>query len=142
MKCKTVIDKEKKEVVIYTDKITPFVRQIEEFVQQDSTEIIGDDDGEIYKIAVNDCCCFTVKEGRVYAITEKGEYRIKQRLYELENYLSDNFVKINQSCIVNAYKIEKFYAHISGTICVTLKNGYSDYVSRRQLQNVKRRLKI
>lgn len=142
MKCRTVIDKEKQEVIIYTDKITPFVRQIEEFVQQDSTEITGEASGEIYKITVNDCCCFVVKEGRVYAATEKDEYKIKQRLYELENYLSNNFVKINQSCIVNVHKIVKFYAHISGTLCVTLKNGYSDYVSRRQLKNVKRRLKI
>ena len=51
-----------------------------------------------------------------------------------------DFVKLNQSCIVNIKKIECFDASLGGALKVTLKNGYRDYVSRRQLKAVKERL--
>jgi len=142
MKCRTVIDESREEVVIYTPKITPFIQQIQLFVQQEESEILGVQDGEIFKLSLPDVCCFAVKEGKVYAMTEDGEYKIKQRLCEIENLVGDAFVKINQSCIANVYKMVKFDASFAGELRLTLKNGYSDYVSRRQLQNVKRRLNL
>ena len=76
----------------------------------------------------------------MFALTEKGKYRLKSRLYQLEKNLNDNFVKINQSCIANIKKIEKFKASVGGALMVIFKNGYEDYVSRRNLKNVKERL--
>jgi len=57
----------------------------------------------------------------------------------LEEKLSSDFIKINQSCIVNIKKIEKFSASIYGTLNIKLKNGYSDYVSRRNMKKIKER---
>ena len=54
--------------------------------------------------------------------------------------LGEGFVKINQSCIANTKKILRFSASISGALQVTFKNGYRDYVSRRQLKTVKKRM--
>ena len=42
--------------------------------------------------------------------------------------------------LINIDKIKRFDASLSGFLLVTLKNGYSDYVSRRNLKNVKERL--
>ena len=65
---------------------------------------------------------------------------IKERLYTVENTVGDSFIKINQSCIVNIDKIERFEASFSGALTVVLKNGYKDYISRRQLKIVKERI--
>ena len=44
--------------------------------------------------------------------------------------------------IANLKKVEKFSAAFSGALQVNFKNGYVDYVSRRNLKNVKERLGI
>ena len=58
----------------------------------------------------------------------------------MEELLDNSFIKINQGCIVNINKILKFDSSITGSIKVILKNGFSDYISRRELKNVKRRI--
>ena len=70
------------------------------------------------------------------------KFEIKTRLYVIEEKLPENFIKINQSCIANINQIERFNASISGTLKIRFKNGYTDYVSRRQLKNVKERIGI
>ena len=56
--------------------------------------------------------------------------------------LPDGFIKINQSTVANISKIARFGTSFDGSLYVTFKNGYRDYVSRRQISNVKRALKI
>ena len=74
------------------------------------------------------------------ALTECDRLQLKMRLYQLEEKFSDRFVKINQSCLVNMDKIARFDASIGGALMVTLKNGYKDYISRRQVKAVKDRV--
>ena len=51
-----------------------------------------------------------------------------------------SFIKLNQSCIANKNKIKKFESTIGGALKVIFKNGYIDYISRRELKNVKERM--
>jgi DNA-binding LytR/AlgR family response regulator len=82
----------------------------------------------------------TVEDKKIFAYLDKEKLQIKKRLYEIEEILGKGFVKINQSCLVNISKIERFDASFAGAMMVTLKNGYKDYVSRRQLRIVKERI--
>ena len=81
-------------------------------------------------------------ENKVCAVLKDETYQLKERLYTLEEKLPQVFVKINQSCIANIEKIGRFDASISGTLKLTFKNGWTDYVSRRQLKSIKERLGI
>ena len=81
-----------------------------------------------------------MENNRVYAITDKDKLQLKYRLYQLEEAFSDSFVKINQSCLVCINKIARFDAILSGALMVKMKNGYTDYVSRRNVKSVKERL--
>ena len=81
-----------------------------------------------------------VENNKVFAITEKENYLIRERLYTIEQALSKDFIKINKSCIANIKKIDRFDASISGTLMVKFKNGYTDYVSRRSVKAVRERL--
>ena len=92
--------------------------------------------------SMNSSVLAMVEDGKVYALTESEKYRLKQRLYLLEEMLDVSFVKINKSCIANIRKIKKFDASFSGTLTVVFKNGYRDYVSRRNLKSVKERLGV
>ena len=143
MKCKTVVDKiREEEVVIYVRQSSQLSADIENYVRARSEELFGFDDKNAVKLNRSEIFCFTVENDRVYAYTEKERFLIKRRLYEVEETLDGGFVKINQSCIVNVEKILRFDASFSGTLSVTLKNGYKDYVSRRQIKKVKERIGI
>ena len=141
MKCRTVIDKDREEeVVIYVHEKNSLSYEIEELVLGKSLELFGYKDKNIVKLSPSDVFCFTVENNKVYALCEREKYQIKQRLYLLEEILDSDFVKINQSCIANIRKISKFDTSITGTLMVSFKNGYRDYVSRRQMKKVKERM--
>ena len=141
MKLRIVIDKNHDEqILIYAHEKTALICDIEQLVNNDSFDLTGYGETETIKLNLYEICCFITEENKVYALTEKGKYRLKSRLYQIEENLNDNFVKINQSCIANIKKIDKFKASVGGALTVIFKNGYEDYVSRRNLKNVKERL--
>lgn len=79
--------------------------------------------------------------GKVFAVTEKGEYTLRLRLYELEERVSaESFVRISNSEIVNLKKVNNFDLSFAGTICVKLSDGTVTYVSRRYVPKIKKML--
>ena len=140
MKCKVFIDKNhEEEVVIYSHQRNSLVDQIESLVNSQEIEITGYKEQETVKLDLSEIFCFICEENKIYALTEKERFKIKLRLYQLEAKLPRNFVKLNQSCIGNVKKIQRFNASFGGSLSVEFKNGYKDYVSRRQLKIVKER---
>ena len=140
MKCTLIItDEHQEEVVIYARERTKLTDDIEALVIGSVTEIIGYGENQAIRLKTDEVTCFMVEDSKVYALTDKEKYQLKQRLYQLEEMLPDNFVKINQSCIANIRQIKKFDTSVSGTLVINFKNGYKDYVSRRQMKAVKER---
>jgi len=141
MKLQIVIEKNRdEEILIYAHEKTPLICEIEELVNNNFIDLKGYTENETVKLNLNDIYCFITEDNKVYALTEKGKYRLKLRLYQLEENLNNNFVKINQSCIANIKKIDRFKATVGGSLTVIFKNGYVDFVSRRNLKKVKERL--
>lgn len=143
MKFKFFIDKDRpEEVIVYAKEKTWLVEAIEQLVEDDSAQLTGYKESEVKTLKLSEIYCFTVEDNRLFALTKTEKWRLKSRLYQIEEKMSDSFIKINKSCIVSINKIEKFDAAISGALMVVLKNGYSDYVSRRNVKNLKERLGI
>lgn len=143
MKFRLIIDKNREEeVVVYSHKETRLTDEIKSIVENDARELVGYIEREAYKLSLSEIHCFFAEDNNVYAVTEKGKLRVKFRLYQLEEMLGNDFIKINQSCIVNIREIKKFDSSLGGMLKVVLKNGYSDYVSRRNIKNVKERLGV
>ena len=130
------------EVIIYAHEKSELVKRIENLVNSFDSLLMGYKDSQAIALTIQEVFCFTVVEGKVFAITEKEKLLIRLRLYQLEERYGDTFVKINQSCLANVQKIARFDASVSGTLKVIFKNGYTDYVSRRNLKNVKERIGI
>lgn len=143
MKFSLFIDKERaEECIVYTHERSRLVEEIEKLILENGFDLTGYKDGSITKINLSEVHCFMVENGKTYAITETDRLLVKNRLYQLEENLTENFIKINQSCIANIKKIKRFDASFSGSLSVVFKNGYSDYVSRRQVKKVKERLGV
>ena len=143
MKCEVIIDPSCEEkIVIHAHDRSEIIEKIIQLAHTDSTEILGYNEDVITKLCFDDIYYISVIGGKVYATCEKEKYILKERLYSVEDKLPDNFIKINQSCIANIRKTQKFDTSISGTLKIVFKNGDTDYVSRRQLKNVKERLGI
>lgn len=141
MKCTVILDKTREEeIVIYAHQKNEMIFEIERMAQEKPLQMTGFSNEEIVRLELQDIYCFTVEGGRLYAIGENEKYLIKARLYNIEEILDKSFIKINQSSIANVKKIQKFDASISGTLKVIFKNGHTDYVSRRNIKNVKERL--
>ena len=140
MKFRLIIDREREEeVVVYAHEKTPLVCRIEELAAE-SEELLGYSGKSIVKLTPTKVFAFATEDGKVVAFTEKEKLYVNLRLYQLEKMLGSEFVKINQSCLVNVSKIERFEATIGASLMVVLKNGYRDYVSRRQVKFVKERM--
>ena len=138
----TVDQNHDEEVLIYVHERTELVEKLEALLKESSPQLIGFQDTEFVILKEDDIFCFTITGNKVYAVTETGKYLMKRRLYQLEEILSKDFIKINQSTIANFKKIKKFDSTIGGSLKVVFKNGYADYVSRRNIKQVKERLGI
>ena len=83
------------------------------------------------------------QQGKVIAVTENGEYTLRQRLYELEEkFEKDGFIRISNSEIINLKKAKNFDLSLAGSICVRLSDGTITYVSRRYVSKIKQLLGI
>lgn len=142
MKLRIVIDKEKEEqILIYAHEKTPLIESIERLFEDSTLKLTGYSDKSATVLSPDEIYCFISENGKTYAITEKEKLLIKSRLYIIESSLS-GFVRLNQSCVANISKIRRFEADLYGALTVIFKNGYKDYVSRRQVKAVKERLGI
>ena len=70
-----------------------------------------------------------------YCKTRNGEYKIKNKLYEIEKSC-DEFLRISKSCIVNIKHVISFDMGETGKITVKLDNNRKEAVSRRRIKNV------
>ena len=141
MKCYTYIEEVAEEkVLIYAKERTKLIDEIESLVESVNVDLTGIFNDEIIKIDINDVSCFISENNKVFALINDKKYQIKQRLYQIEEMNLEKFIKINQSCLANKKKIKKFESTIGGSLKVVFKNGYVDYISRREVKNVKQRM--
>lgn len=131
-------------VIILTASITDDVNNIVKKLSEDATQIIsGYKDEKIEILEQADLIRIYANSGKIFAVTTKGEYILRFRLYELENRLpSDQFIRISNSEIINLKKVNHFDLSFTGTICVKLSNGITTYVSRRYVPKLKKILGI
>lgn len=143
MKFKLVIDKTMDEEVTATvHQRSALTDQIELLILQHSgtDRVAGYTGDDVKMLPFSDIACVTVLEGRTWAIDGQGaRYRLKQRLYELEEMLPSSFIRINKSAIANENHLDRFTASFSGAVDAVFKNGYREYVSRRCFAQIKRR---
>lgn len=131
-------------IIVMTSSMTEDVQNIIKKLSEASPKIIsGSKDEKLEILDQTDLIHIYANSGKVFAVTDKGKYIIRLRLYELEERLKDSqFVRISNSEIINLNKVKSFDLSFTGTICVKLSNDAVTYVSRRYVSKVKKILGV
>lgn len=131
-------------IVIYTASMSEDVQTIVHTLTDSPLQILFGKQGEkIQPLVQEDLIRVYAAGGKVFAVTDSGEYTLRQRLYELESRLPPSqFVRISNSEIINLKKVDHFDLNFAGTICVKLSDGSTTYVSRRYVSKLKKRLEL
>lgn len=142
MKHTTVIDPTREEeIIIHAHDHRAEIQAIEAYIDGLNTDLMGyGEGGQLVPLRPADVHCFTIEDGRVYALTDTEKLHVRLPLYVIEEKLGQAFVRINQSCLGNPQKIKRFDTSIGGALMVIFANSHRDYVSRRQLKTVKERI--
>lgn len=123
-----------------TEEVNRIVRRLSDEIPQ---VISGTRDGKLEVLEPEVLIRIYAASGKVFAVTGKGEYTLRLRLYELEERLSPHqFVRISNSEIIHLKKVVNFDLSFAGTIYVKLSNGTVTYVSRRYVSKIKKILGI
>ena len=139
-------------IVIVTDRVTDEVRRLIDLLTEISehggspgeSPMIAGFHGEVLELLEwQNINRIYASAGKVLAVTDKGEYVLRFRLYELEDRMDSHcFVRISNSEIINLKKVKSFDLSFRGTICVEFKDGSVTYVSRRYVSKIKQVLGI
>ncbi|MBR0448156.1 MAG: LytTR family transcriptional regulator [Peptococcaceae bacterium] len=143
MKYKLIIDKTvEEEIVAIVHAPSSLTEQIENLVCSYSgiDSIMGYRDDEMRKLTFGEIECITIIDRKVIALDTEGvQYRIQDRLRDLEAVLPSYFIRINKSALANEHRILRFHTAISGGVDAIFQCGYREYVSRRCFADIRRR---
>ncbi len=146
MKVSLNIDSDFKEtkVKIETPELDGPVQEILDFIKGRETEFLVGKDGEMQHILKpSNIHYFHTENEAVFAVTSTGSYKLKEKLYELEEILPSNkFIRMSKSVIANLHEFSRFEASFNGTLCVYFKSGRKEYVSRTYVNAIKEALKM
>lgn len=134
------------EVIINTSKITKeleaLINLINETSKGEINTILGKDDNKISVINVDEIMYIYSENQSNFCKTEKGSFKISEKLYDLENKLPrDKFIRISNSAIINIKYVDCFDVGVVGTILVKFIDESTEYVSRRRVKDVMKFLK-
>jgi DNA-binding LytR/AlgR family response regulator len=123
-----------------TDNITKAMSILE---SDDSNEILAVKNGsDITLLQFDDVFMLRVENKQVKVYAENNEYVIKKPLYQVEESLSGDFVRISKTTIVNLKKIKRVAPSLKGMMFIELKNGLKDNISRKYLPDFKNALDL
>ena len=143
MKYKLIIDKSvEEEITVIAHAPSALTQKIEDLICGYSgvDSIMGFREDELRKLSFREIECITILDRKVIAIDTHGiQYRIQDRLRDLEEMLPSYFIRINKSTLANEHRILRFDAAFSGGVDAVFQCGYREYVSRRCFAEIRRR---
>jgi len=132
-------------VVIYSKEMNEEVKSLMNKLENSNSleTIIGINDDINYILNLEDIESFFTEDSKVYARKGDKKYRIRKRIFELEELLSNtSFIRISNSEIVNFNKVDSLDVQGRITIVLKFKSGKITYVSRRYIRKIKEYLHI
>jgi Response regulator of the LytR/AlgR family len=146
MKIKLIVDVNVEETITITcNEYTPQIKKVHTLLQQlENTQknVIGYHEDMEYYLELRTISFFETMNEVVYAHTRDKMYIIKQRLYELEKSLPNEFMRISKSTILNLGHLSAIETSLGGPRQIFLqKSNKAVFVSRKYYPVLKERLK-
>ena len=89
----------------------------------------------IVHIKVEDIMYFYSDGNYNFCKTNNKEYRVKNKLYEIDK-VSNDFVRISKGCIINIKQVKSFDIGENRNIIVKFNDDSEQYVARRKIKEV------
>lgn len=133
------LSKDEIEILIKSPVLNEHVEKLALYISQyeknNDSKVLVNCNNTIKEISYDDIICFYSDKKYNYCKTKDKDYKIKSKLYEVEN-LSSNFIRISKGCIANYKHIKCFDISETGKIIVVFDDNSKEYVSRRKLKSI------
>ena len=126
--------------IIYANAITPEIQQAVAALDTGRGIITALAGGKIAVLQAEEIVLLRVEGGEVAVYTAKSRFTVRKRLYEIAERLGPDFIQIAKSTVVNLRAIDCVEPYFNGMMALKLKNGLSDYISRKYLPQFKQAL--
>lgn len=132
-------------VEIHTAKLTPNIQAAILLLQSENEShiITAQQENRTYMLDP-ETVIIICTEGRELVLydSNKQRYIVNKPLYELEEQLSKDFIRISKSSIINIKKIKHIEAAFNGTMKIELQTGIKEVITRNYRKKFKERLGI
>ncbi len=145
LKVKLNIDPSQKEaeLIINAPNLTPEVKQLYQLLQERQSnleQIEAEKENVSYYLNLSDILFFETDSKVVMAHTKRNAYQVKYKLYELEDLLGGNFMRVAKSTILNLDKVYSVTRSISNCQIKFEESYKTVYVSRHYYRDLRNRL--
>lgn len=131
------------QIIIKCKQVDNEVMRLKSHIELFDSKLSAKKDNELYFINSSEILYFDSVDNRTFLYTTDDVMEINQRLYELENILSDkDFVRISKSQIVNINKIQSLKPELNRTILATMCNNEQLSISRKYVKTIRNILSI
>lgn len=113
-----------------TDEITSFVNALENLSH---TPITAKHEDTLHILSPEDIYMVRMEDQQLMLYTQNTTHTCNKKLYELEGQLGSQFLRISKTTLVNLKQLDCVEPSFNGTMCLRLKNGCKDYISRKYL---------
>ena len=136
---------------IHTDALTDNIQKAMVLLENEDEveEEMGDNSilavkkgQDIVLLDFEDIFMIRVEEKQTKVYTEDKDYLVKKPLYQIEENLDSDFVRVSKATIVNLRKIKRVAPSLRGMMFIELKNGLKDNISRKYLSDFKSALDL
>lgn len=146
MKIEIKIDTQIEEpyITICVSKLTPTIQAAISLLQQEKEQMLtGTENNKVHFIEPNSVIVIRT-EGKELVLYSDDGHRVimKKPLYELEQQLGDDFIRISKSAIIHSRKIKNIEASFNGTMEIELILGIKEVISRNYKKLFKERLGV
>ena len=114
------------------EEIENIIKYIQDF---DKRKIAVYDGYNIVQIDIENIMYFYSDGNYNYCKTNNKEYRVKNKLYEIDK-MSTDFLRISKGCIININQVKSFDIGENRNIIVRFYDGSEQFVSRRKIKEV------
>ena len=137
-------DLDEDEVIIRCGRVDDTIQKIHQYIleqTQSPVKLTFFKDNEEFYFPLDDVLFFETEGERIYAHTSGDAFRIKYRLYELEDLLPMNFVRASKSAIVNTRNIYSVTRNLTASSLIRFAGSHKQvYVSRYYYKDLRQRL--
>ena len=127
------------EVIIRCSHIDENVRKLQSYIQSLNTpKIIFYKGQQEYFLPLEEILFFETDGEKVYAHTANDSFRVKYKLYELEELLPRTFTRASKGTIVNTAKIFAINRQLTSSSQVKFTNSHKTiYISRHYFNTLR-----